>query len=110
MTILEELAKLLNRGSYDGTMFTLEARNAFEPHGRASETWEVDYIVTLPDVWQHWRDNKGRWIPTKNFGPATFHGRTPDVALGLAIKFLQESGAKQRLVSPQQPTAEDPTR
>lgn len=63
----------------------------FEPHGRASEDWEVFWVLTLPQVARHWKSTSG-WRKGAAGWPMSFKGRTLEDVLLQAIAFLQESG------------------
>lgn len=96
---LQALDRLLNRGMYNGVSFTLTCRNEFEPHGRASETWETAWVLSIPDIPYHWRgaDQVWREGTVGGVGCMTFSSRTADAVANKAILFLEESGAKQVL-------------
>jgi hypothetical protein len=97
---LQVLERLLNRGAFDGVAFALTCENGFEPHGRASETWETLWRLVLPDVPAHWWHMREGWKPcTGNAVPMQFRGRTPGDVVTAAVAFLRESGAKQQLAA-----------
>lgn len=64
----------------------------FEPHGRASETWEYVWALHFPQIPRMWKSTKG-WIKcvTHPYG-MQFQGRTPEDVLTKAEKFFEEIG------------------
>jgi hypothetical protein len=54
MTTLKEISSLLPRYIDKESLFKLELLYAFEPNGRASETWEDVWVLILPNVPGYW--------------------------------------------------------
>jgi len=61
----------------------------FEGHGRASETWEEHWSLTLPGMRAYWKDNTGAWRLRNLHLPASFHGRTYNQVIDQAVVYLQ---------------------
>lgn len=61
----------------------------FEPHGRASETWEIVWKLTLPQIPLHWKSTTG-WRPGTADKSMFFSGRTFNDVVQQAISFLKE--------------------
>lgn len=99
---LKQLHTLLNLGSKLSPMYhqakfiILECGQDFEGHGRASETWELYWRLTLPYIKGHakfidgWRVGTGDW-------PMSFHGRTSLEVIHKAIKFITECPKPEEL-------------
>jgi hypothetical protein len=88
----ERLAALLGaRGSpeaSDKIFIHLEGQVAFEPFGVASESWEVVWVLTLPQVRAGWKSTAG-WKQCLG-GMMSFSGRTTKEVLAKAIAFVSE--------------------
>jgi len=61
----------------------------FEPHGRASETWEIYWTLVLPQIPYHWKSTNG-WRRGSTKEPISFKGRTFDDVVSKAKAFLRE--------------------
>ena len=100
MASLEKLEELLSVKSLvgpdtDGKVFIrLSCQVDFEPHGRASETWEVEWVLTLPQIPHHWRSTAG-WRKGTTDAPIRFQGRTATNVIARAISFLEEAAAEE---------------
>lgn len=96
--MIEKLEKLLRvrcSPSTDGKEFIrLSCQVDFEPHGRASETWEVVWFLTLPQIPHHWRSTSG-WRKGTTDAPIQFKGRTATRVIARAISFLEEAAAEE---------------
>jgi len=79
----------LSPASHGQTFFTLRCYCDFEGHGRASETWEEHWRLTIPNIPYHWRTTNG-WRKGTAKGGMRFHGRTPGVVIQRALRFLDE--------------------
>lgn len=90
------------------TVFRLECRIEFEPHGRASETWEPLWILTLPHIRRYEakikpdeisavqrqprgaRPEQMQWVPVMRYPDCmTFRGRDDLECLQRAVAFLR---------------------
>lgn len=99
---LKELENLLNVWSklsptyHQAKFIQLECGQDFEGHGRASETWELYWRLTLPHIKGYgrfidgWRIGKGEW-------PMSFHGRTALEVIQKAITFLKECPSPEEM-------------
>lgn len=91
---MDELQKLLNIRTgpkTDGKEFINVSCNVgFEPHGRASEDWDVYWALTLPQIQNHWKSTNG-WRPCKySTLPMSFKGKSFDEVVNKAKKFVLE--------------------
>jgi hypothetical protein len=66
----------------------------FEPHGRATETWELLWTLELPQIPWHVKLITG-WKKGKTNLPMRFSGRTLDSVIKKAITFAKESKWKR---------------
>jgi len=73
---------------HNAPLFTLEARSTFEPFGRASEMWEVEWRLTLHMVQYHSRYTTG-WRPGNPGLTMKFKGRTETDVIQQAISFIR---------------------
>lgn len=62
----------------------------FEPHGKASETWEEIWTLELPLIPAHWKNTNKEWIKCNTDSSQTFTGRTHDEVFKKAVSFLLE--------------------
>ena len=92
--MMDELEKLLNisLGPHtDGKNFIeVKCYCDFEGHGRASETWEKHWRLTLPQIQGHWKSTKGWKQCTDKHVRMSFHGRTFEEVVTKAKEFLKE--------------------
>lgn len=86
---LESLLHLHMKGE-DKTFIKIECGTEFEPHGRASETWEVWWRLTLLGVPWYWLSTKG-WRKGTSNKDMDFFDSDLDKVMDRAIKFLKES-------------------
>ena len=93
-TLSQELEMLLGlHSTMDGSHIKISCTTEFEPHGRASETWEVVWFLELLNVPWRWKSTKEGWIEPEGVvgHPCmNFKGRTLDDVLTKAINFLKE--------------------
>ena len=68
-------------------LMTIRVGNDFEPHGLASEDWEITRTLTLHTVPFHWLSTTGWQQGTTDKG-MRFYGRTLDESVDKATKFL----------------------
>jgi hypothetical protein len=73
----------------EGEWFKLICGVGFEPHGRASETWEVYWQIELPKTPWYWKSTNG-WVKGNPNVHMKFHEKTLEGALAKALTFLQE--------------------
>jgi hypothetical protein len=66
----------------------LYARSEFEPHGRASETFEWIWYLELPTTPHYWKSTVG-WVKGKG-SHMKFKGRTAKEVVGRAKQFFEE--------------------
>jgi hypothetical protein len=64
----------------------------FEGHGRASETWEEHWRLTLPLIQHHWKRNDGKWAKGSIGIRKSFHGHTFDEVVAKAKVFVRDIG------------------
>jgi hypothetical protein len=76
----------------------LECGQGFEPHGRASETWEVLWILRLPHIRYYWKGTNGWQLSDMAFN-MQFKGKTQEDAVNQALKFLDECPNPQELTN-----------
>ncbi len=73
----------------------IECRSQFEPHGRASETWETIWKLHLPHTQGHSKYITG-WQPLAVEKCQSFKGRTLNAVLNKAVAFgralIEEQG------------------
>ena len=93
MTTLDELKQLLgvcpNPGTDHKEFIRLSCKVEFEPHGRASETWEWAWYLVLPQIPHHWKSTTG-WRRGTTDQPMRFKGRTAQEVTNKAAAFLKE--------------------
>ena len=92
---MDELLKLLKISCDPNTagkeFINISCKVGFEPHGRASETWEIYRILTLPQIPQYVKFTDG-WKKLESCDlPMRFQGRTYDKVIQKAIIFLKET-------------------
>lgn len=95
--LLDELRRLIGSPGpgLDGqTFIQLTCTCDFEPHGRASETWEMVWTLEIPLVQHHWRNVRDEWIRGSNNAPMRFRGRYPYDVIREAIEFMKELRAQ----------------
>lgn len=85
----EEAVNRLPR-KLDKRVVTLTLSYMFEPHGRASETWEDVCELTLETVQAYWKSNQG-WARVTRELPMTFKGRTEEDVKRQAIEFIADA-------------------
>jgi len=66
----------------------------FEPHGRATETWELLWTLELPQIPYHIKLITG-WKKGKTDSCMRFKGRTLDEVIKRAIIFAKECSWRQ---------------
>jgi len=95
MNTVNELVKLMNlhwkctpmtQGKY---FINIKCGCDFEPHGRASETWELFWELELVGVIAHWRSLNG-WKKCTTDKYMKFKGRTHTEVVNKAIMFIKE--------------------
>lgn len=74
---------------HDQDLLVIKCRCGFEPHGRASETWEMVWRVELPFVQSCWRSTEG-WRARKSGLSMKFCGRTLYEAMMKLCDFLAD--------------------
>jgi hypothetical protein len=101
---LKELSRLLHRRFgwvspryQDKDLIVLKCRCGFEPHGKASETWEIIWLLQLPYVRGYWRTRDG-WMPYD--GPAKFSGRTAEQVINAALFMVRDMGDDLQGIEP----------
>lgn len=107
-TIRELVETLHLRGklapTYQGQdLVVFRCRCEFEPHGRASETWEMLWRIELPFVQYHWKSTAG-WRPGKAGLSMKFEGRTLYEAMMKLCTFLEEMTAEGKEIEWLQPS------
>lgn len=83
--LVSRLPRAYNAPSQD--LVTIRVGNDFEPHGRASEDWEIIWTLTLPTVPFHWLSTTG-WRPGQSDAGMRFNGRTLADVLNRATAFM----------------------
>ena len=73
---------------YANSVVSLCLRYDFEPHGRASETWEDVWFLTLHTIPHHWMSTTGWRLGTTPDG-ICFSGRTEEEVRAMAIGFVE---------------------
>lgn len=92
MKELHELERMLSaRLGHDKRLFILSCASEFEPYGRASETWEIIWCLTIPGIGWHWKNNRGKWQQGTKAAPMQFEARMPEAAVAAAIAFMRET-------------------
>lgn len=76
---------------HDQSAYRITYHIDFEPHGRASETWEYDWILELPWCYHHYHHMREGWKKGRNDHMATFHARSLQKVLRAATEFLIEA-------------------
>ena len=89
MNELRRLLKILPSPANDGKEFIkVSCGVGFEPHGRASETWEIYWKLELPEIPLYWKSTKG-WKKHDGSRYMIFYGRTFDIVVARAVKFIK---------------------
>lgn len=70
-------------------VYVLKKRVEFEPHGRASETWEDTWRLELPWCYHHWKSTTG-WRKGKNVMPMVLTADSMKKVIRRASVFLIE--------------------
>jgi hypothetical protein len=87
----ELIGKLgIKNTSNQGEHVLISCGNEFEPHGRASETWELIWRLSLVKIPHHWYSTKDGWVPGTGKLPMRFEGRSMSECLQKALMFLDE--------------------
>ena len=68
------------------TLLNITCEYEFEPHGRASETFEIIWCLTFPRLKGRYLNTKKEWVPTLKDGH-TIRGRTLADVLTKALDF-----------------------
>ena len=84
--LVSRLPKVYNESRQD--LMTVRVGNDFEPHGLASETWEIVWTLTLHTVSYHFLLTTGWQRGTSDKG-MRFSGRTLDEVVAKATRFLE---------------------
>ena len=90
---IRELVKTLRLHSklspiyHDKDLLVIKCRCGFEPHGRASDTWEMIWRIELPYVQYYWKSTTG-WRPGTPGLNMKFKGRTLYEAMMKLSSFL----------------------
>lgn len=87
--IVKELRKHFQIGpaGADEDVIRIVMRHEFEPHGRASETWETVWYLHLPKVQYMWQSTTG-WQKGKRGLHQKFKGKTLREVLEKAGNYL----------------------
>ena len=83
------LVQIHNR-DIDKDIISIRCKLEFEPHGRATETFEEVWYLELPQHQYYWFNNEGELVRGKLGLHQTFKGRTEDDVLSKAIDWLKE--------------------
>jgi len=77
-------------GMCDSLKFAYELKvdYQFEPHGKASETYEKVYTLTIKNIGSYWKGINGWNKRDEKFTDMVFNGRTLESVLDRAIDFL----------------------
>jgi len=109
---IRELVKTLHLHSklsptyHDKDLLVIRCRCEFEPHGRASETWEMIWRIELPFVQYHWKGIAG-WRPGNPGLSMKFDGRTLYEAMMRLSTFLGEMAAEGKEIEVKAQTEPD---
>jgi len=85
VTLVKRLPRSYSAPSQD--LVNIRVGNDFEPHGRASEDWEIIWTLTLPTVPFHWLSTTGWRLGQSNAG-MLFNGETLDEVVDKATEFM----------------------
>ena len=88
---------------HDRDLVVFRCRCEFEPHGRASETWEMLWRIELPFVQYYWKSATG-WRPGNPGLSMKFAGRTLYEAMMRLSTFLGEMAAEGKEIEWLQPS------
>lgn len=86
--LVSRLPKAYNALRQD--LLTIRVGNDFEPHGRATEDWEIVWTITLHCIPAHWRSITG-WRQCTGWGAdqaMKFRGETLADVVGKATAFV----------------------
>lgn len=91
-TNLKELQQMLaaRAGQENSVLFDLSCAYEFEPHGRASETWEIVWRLTIPSIPYHWQRNDGKWQRGTTDAAMEFKARAIETVVCAAVNFMRE--------------------
>lgn len=91
MEELQRLLKIRTGPNTDGKEFINVSCNVgFEPHGKASEDWDVYWTLVLPQIQSYWKSINGWKGREYSFLPMSFKGKTFDEVVDKAKNFLKE--------------------
>lgn len=80
---------LANPGTQGKELIRVSCGCEFEGFGRASESWDLVWTLTLVQVRHHWRATDG-WRIGTNQTPMTFKGHDDAEVLKAALQFLRD--------------------
>jgi hypothetical protein len=77
-------------GPYNDSKNLIKVRcfSEFEPHGRASETWDFVWEMEFPEIHHHWMSTTGYRPGNKNLS-MVFRGKTFEEVYRRAKHFLE---------------------
>lgn len=93
---INQLLQLIQPNTYrtptyhNQDLLNITCRIEFEPFGRASETWEVVWEVSLPQHQGYWESTKG-WKARNDGVSTTIRGRSLEGVLDKTINYLEET-------------------
>ena len=90
------VGRMLSPAYHGKNLIEIRCYNAFEGHGRASETWEEHWEIVLPQHQYYWLTNEKRWRMGKPGIKQKFHGRSLERCLQMAEQYLREIGEVAR--------------
>lgn len=91
---------------HDRDLVVFRCRCEFEPHGKASGTWEILWCIELPFVQYCWRSTTG-WRPGKAGLSMKFESRTLYEAMTRLCTFLGEMTTEGKEIEWLQPSDPD---
>lgn len=88
----------------DQTFFKIECRCEFEPFGRATEDWDIVWVLTLPLYPWMWKNTDNLWVLGKTGRAMFFEADTLEKVIAKAIYFIREyreqlNGLQQKISS-----------
>jgi hypothetical protein len=89
---LNRLRKKLGVGMAGGdkVYIRITLASMFEPHGRASESWDPVWNLTLVNMKSHWRTTENDWVECTSETNMTFKGQRLGQCVAKALQFLEE--------------------
>ena len=85
------LTRVLKCGWGNKKLFEILCGYEFEPHGVASESWDIIWRLNIHRIPHHWKNNKNEWVKGTTMNGIEFEDRRADGVINKALSFLHEA-------------------